>query len=166
MIFDGITPEEVRAKYARAQDKEAAIRVLADLTVSTRDEVRKFLGVEKKVKKPPNRLDEAAAKELYDQGMSDRKIAERLNVATYTVCSWRNANGLPYIGASRQISDNRLELYLAGMTDREIGRALGLTEKCIFSWRKRHGLPPNGTRGGDRRSRAFLERRRKIQEMR
>ena len=152
MIFACITPDEARAKYARAQDKEAMIGVLADLTASTRAEVRKFLGVEKKARKEPKPLDEAAARQLYDQGMNDPRIASRLETSASTVCLWRKANGLPPIPAGNPVTDNRMELYEAGMTDPEIAREVGAKPHTIFEWRKRMGLPANGTRGGDRRS--------------
>lgn len=41
------------------------------------------------------KLDEARAKELYDQGLGDQRIANALNVAKSTVASWRKRNGLP-----------------------------------------------------------------------
>ncbi len=51
-----------------------------------------LLGADRKVY---GKLDEARAKELYDQGLGDQKIANALNVAKSTVASWRKRNGLP-----------------------------------------------------------------------
>ena len=152
MNFSCITQAEVRAEYARAQDKEAMVGVLADLTVSTKAEVRKFLGVTKKVRKEPATLDVKASKKLYEQGMSDRRIASRLGGSQNTVWRWRKANGLAPNPLGTSVNDNRMELYLSGMTDPEIAQELGVKPNSICEWRKRHSLPPNGTRGGDRRS--------------
>ena len=51
-----------------------------------------LLGADRKVY---GKLDEARAKELYDQGLGDQRIANALNVAKSTVASWRKRNGLP-----------------------------------------------------------------------
>lgn len=51
-----------------------------------------LLNVDRKVY---GKLDEARAKELYDQGLGDQRIANTLNVAKSTVASWRKRIGLP-----------------------------------------------------------------------
>lgn len=153
MIFDCLTPDEVRAKYERAEagDKEYVIGVLADLTVSSREEVRLFLGVRKKARKKPVALDTTVAKRLYDIGYSDKQIAERLGTTRGAVTRWRNINGLmPVISGDIKKCD-RMDLYEAGLIDSEIAKLTGVSRNCIFAWRKKRGLPPNGTRGGRRR---------------
>lgn len=51
-----------------------------------------LLNVDRKVY---GKLDEARAKELYDKGLGDQRIANTLNVAKSTVASWRKRIGLP-----------------------------------------------------------------------
>ena len=51
-----------------------------------------LLGADRKVY---GKLDEARAKELYDQGLGDQRIANALDVAKSTVASWRKRIGLP-----------------------------------------------------------------------
>ena len=46
-------------------------------------------------RKAYGKLDETRAKELYDQGLGDQRIANALDVAKSTVTSWRKRNGLP-----------------------------------------------------------------------
>lgn len=52
MNFTVISEQEARSKYRRAENKMAAIHVIADLTVSKKEEVAEFLGV-KLIKMPP-----------------------------------------------------------------------------------------------------------------
>lgn len=61
-----------------------------------------LLNVDRKVY---GKLDEARAKELYDQGMGDQRIANALNVAKSTVASWRKRNGLP--NHQQQLAEKR-----------------------------------------------------------
>lgn len=41
------------------------------------------------------KIDDLKAKELYDQGLSDHKIAEVFDVESTTICTWRKKNNLP-----------------------------------------------------------------------
>ena len=52
MTFCIITKEEAISKFRRAENKREAIRVIADLTVSKKQEVADLLGV-KLIRKPP-----------------------------------------------------------------------------------------------------------------
>lgn len=61
-----------------------------------------LLGADRKVY---GKLDEARAKELYDQGLGDQRIANALNVAKSTVASWRKRNGLP--NHQQQLAEKR-----------------------------------------------------------
>ena len=52
MTFSIISKEDARAKFKKAESKIAAIRLIADLTASSEQEVADFLGV-KLIKKRP-----------------------------------------------------------------------------------------------------------------
>ena len=154
MTFSCISPEDVRAKYNAAEDKNYILGVLADLTASTKYDVRIFLGISKgrlPGRKPPGTMDPVVARQLYDEGYSDSQIGDILGVARQTVGCWRRKSGLTVHNPVVTVEDNRMELYYKGMTDPDIARAVGVTQAVIWRWRTRKGLPPNGTRGGNRR---------------
>lgn len=57
MNFSVISEQDAIAKYKKANNKILAIRIIADLTESTKDEVAEFLGV-KLIKEYPWVLEE------------------------------------------------------------------------------------------------------------
>ena len=57
MNFSVISEQDAIAKYKKANNKIWAIRIIADLTASTKDEVAEFLGV-KLIKEYPWVLEE------------------------------------------------------------------------------------------------------------
>lgn len=66
------------------------------------------------------KLDEARAKELYDQGLGDQRIANALNVAKSTVASWRKRNGLPnhqQLAQTQQVETEKTESGTAAEED-------------------------------------------------
>lgn len=144
MNFSCLSAEEVRTRYRQAADKNGIIAVLADLTCSSKAEMRRFLGVEKPRRKTPIELDREKAMEYYEAGMSDEEIAQRLGVVKCTVCHWRLSTGLACNADSEKA---RMELYEQGLNDQEIGDALRLSSEAIWHWRKRLGLPSNTGRG-------------------
>lgn len=144
MRFDCLSAEEVRTRYRQASDKKGIITVLADLTCSSKAEMRRFLGVEKPRSKPPVKLDREKAREYYEAGMSDEEIAQRLGVVKSTVCHWRLSAGL---GCNADSEKARMELYEQGLNDQEIGDALHMSPEAVWHWRKRLGLPSNAMPG-------------------
>lgn len=154
MNFVVISPFEVRHKYKYAKNKENMIGVLADLTVSTKEEVREFLGVKKKERKKPVKMDQIEVRQLYDQGLGDGDIAKKLGVSRTSIVNWRQNNSLPRNKEEERkcvrITDNRMELYEMGLNDKEIAEAVGVGKDSVYKWRKRNGLPPNATRGGSK----------------
>ena len=150
MNFNCLSAEEIRTRYRLADNKKEIITVLADLTCSSKAEMRKFLGVEKPSSKPLTRLDRDKAMEYYEAGMSDEEIAERLGVHRCTVGNWRRINGLSFNQVDERLIDDekeRMELYKQGLNDSEIGDALHLSPATICSWRHRRGLPCNVRQG-------------------
>lgn len=154
MNFVVISPFEVRHKYKYAKNKENMIGVLADLTVSTKEEVREFLGVKKKERKKPVKMDQIEVRRLYNQGLGDGDIAKKLGISRTSIVNWRQNNSLPRNGEEEwkcgRITDNRMELYEMGLNDKEIAEEVGVGKDSVYKWRKRNGLPPNATRGGSK----------------
>lgn len=96
MVFSCLTEDEVRYKYKKADDKEMMIKVLADLTVSTVDEMTDFLGVtsQKQNGRKSCFLDQKLARKYYDAGMLDTEISKAMGVSKHTIKSWRARKGL------------------------------------------------------------------------
>ena len=93
----------------------------------------------------PQEWDRKKGLELYQQGWTDRKIAEELGVSANVVGGWRRANDMP---ANRPKPGQRSrkwdtakaqQLYEAGMSDREIARAVGVSESAVGGWRREQG---------------------------
>ena len=96
MNFSCLTEEEVRYKYRKADNKEWMVRILADLTCSSEKEMEEFLGgniTRSKIRKRTY-LDKELAKKLYDLGMTDGEIANKMCVSRDTIRSWRKRSGL------------------------------------------------------------------------
>ncbi len=91
---------------------------------------------------PPE--EEKKRRELYDQGMTDREIAERCYVSRGVIYKWRKRRGLPY--NSQYDERKRHNLYRQGLNDYEIAARCGVTQPAIFQWREKMGLPPNRTK--------------------
>lgn len=82
---------------------------------------------------------------LYEQGLSDAKIAEELGIKEFHVNTWRKKRKLPSnFGTHRLKNEDRLmELYKLGMSDREISKETGTSCVTIYKWRSKHALAPN-----------------------
>ncbi|GAG77792.1 unnamed protein product [marine sediment metagenome] len=79
--------------------------------------------------------------ELYDQGLIDREIAEKLGVHFSTVNKHRTRLGLKAKGSNRAFTDQQLiDLYEQGFSDREIAEKLGVSGALVGRHRKRLGL--------------------------
>ncbi|MBR5094472.1 MAG: helix-turn-helix domain-containing protein [Oscillospiraceae bacterium] len=91
----------------------------------------------------PKRLDRERARELYEQGRTDREIGELLGVNENTVWDWRKKEGLQSNGAKKSEARRvaMKELYEQGMSDYAIAAALGVRRNAVICWRKRTGLP-------------------------
>lgn len=92
-----MTNEEIVRHYREAADKAADIQVLADLNVTSKNEIIAILeaaGETLPGKHRAGKLDEKI-KPLYEQGLSDAEIAKRLGCSNPTVANWRKRNGLP-----------------------------------------------------------------------
>lgn len=84
-------------------------------------------------------------KKWYARGLSDRHIADRINVPEYKVRAWRDKNKLQSNFLKQREFDEKkaMKLYEKGMTDVEIGKELGRSTTTIYNWRTRAGLNAN-----------------------
>lgn len=95
--------------------------------------------------------------ELHRQGLTDRRIAERLRVTQAAVNYRRQKLGLENNYERDTFSDDELlRLYNQGLNDREISEALRVTQAAINYRRGKRGLKSNYIREG-----AFLDLYRK-----
>ena len=76
-------------KHCRPRDADGAC--LARKTAAA--EARK--GWQGAYRMPGSGWDKALAREFYDKGWNDRKIAEAVGVSGVTIFTWRHSNGLP-----------------------------------------------------------------------
>ena len=136
--------------YAKAPNKSQIIGVLADLTLSTRAEMREFLGVDGQYPTAA-KMDCEKAMELYNAGMSDGQMAEKLGVSRQAVSGWRVKNRLSRPTPHKVRHAEYMSLYERGYVDRIIAERVGVCCTTVRNWRRKHGLPANGSRGGDRR---------------
>ena len=85
--------------------------------------------------------DEEKLMELYEDGLSDKKVAEALGLKEFQVLRWRQERNLPSKSSLRHLDKNRVrELYEEGKSDREIARTLGVAAKTITNWRSKEKL--------------------------
>lgn len=156
MTFSVLSEAEVRAKYRRAGEKSEMLKILCELTCSTKEEMQAFLGLEVVPKPPKGRkqvvyIDNERARALYDQGMSDRQIANALGVTRRGVLDWRHRNRLlcheqhDMRIRKSMINEIRAEmLYKKGMSDQRIADEIGATKSAVRSWRRRTNRPGHG----------------------
>ncbi len=79
--------------------------------------------------------------ELYNQGLKDREIGEKLGVHFSTVWKGRRRLGLKANGNIRRFTDQQLiDLHEQGLNDREIGEKLGSSRIIVNRHRRRLGL--------------------------
>lgn len=85
--------------------------------------------------------------ELHRKGLTDKQIAEELDVTQAAVNYRREKLGLDNNYTPNSFSDDELiMLYTQGLTDREISEALGVTQAAINYRRGRLGLRSNYVR--------------------
>ena len=91
---------------------------------------------------PPERDD--AFLVLYENGWSDRKIAQAFSIASPTVAYWRTKAGIPAQQRARLIDEvEGRQMHSAGVSDPDIAKRFGVTQSGVVKWRQRRGLPAN-----------------------
>ena len=96
--------------------------------------------------------------DLYNQGMSDAEIANRVYVTKSVICNWRTRRGLSpnapkgfqkgnkygCMGRLSEVKENkRCMLLCRGLNDAQIARIVGVDNSTISQWRRSRGLPSN-----------------------
>lgn len=93
------------------------------------------------------------ARRLYDQGATDREIADRLGkdinrIGTIRRKQWKLPPNPGTHGPAVSIDYERAEeLYRRGANDSEIAQALGCSVSAVYKWRNKHELLPNSHGG-------------------
>lgn len=146
----------------RARATELRIRAAA---AKKKEEERERILQRKKAARPerPPTVDPKRAKELYDKGMNDSKIAEVLGVGKGSVWYWRKLSGLPPVLQERPEPPRFGELWKQGLTDQEIAEKSGQSQRQVQKWRYKNHLQAN--RKGQTPSRDLAERRSKMREL-
>ena len=103
-----------------------------------------------KVQGGGTKFDYSVFRQLWDQDLSDAKIAKAVGCAASTVSRWRVLYGLPSKGKSGQdpVLDRAKmrELYDTGLSDAQIAREVGCNPSTIGKWRQRENLPAQGAK--------------------
>lgn len=94
---------EIAMRYRNALAPQNAVKILAQLNGAGSSDIAAalaregiFLNQPKKELVPKRKwLDQRQARQLYDQGMNDHEIAEKLGVSPKGVYHWRYRNRLP-----------------------------------------------------------------------
>lgn len=143
MMFTCLSEQEIRERYNRAEDKDAILHVLADLTCSRPKEVAALLGVRWPIRGAKD-FDEDLAMNLFEQGRSDKEIANACGVYTYSIQRWRLDIGL----LRRKQYDTNVfaAAYHQGKTDEEISTLTGASVSKIKKWRQGEKLPAHNDR--------------------
>ena len=89
---------------------------------------------------------------LYNQGLMDREIAERVHVTPNTITSWRKTYGIPAHNKRRitpEIAEEMQRMYRAGESDARIAAKIARSKTMVRAWRHKHNLLPNFAAGGE-----------------
>lgn len=93
---------------------------------------------------PPPRIDYARVQSLYNEGLTDKEIAEKLGCNKSKVWEWRTKRGLPSHSNRGKHDLNAVEqLYRRGYSDTMISRELSIPAYVVTQWRNRHGYTRN-----------------------
>ena len=84
-------------------------------------------------------------RELYEQGMTDGKIAREMGLVDQSlVRKWRDRYGIPAHGNQKRVPkfnpDLALQMYQDGKGDRQIAESMGVDRSQVYQWRKKEGI--------------------------
>jgi len=146
-----VTHEELLALYNRGlTDGEIAREIGSVKSTIYKWRHRNNFPANGKPQDGGSKYDYKVFRKLYDQGLSDTKIAQAAGCAASTVSRWRTLEGLKSKGVSGSAQildrDRMRELYDAGLSDAKIAREIGCNASTISKWRLRENLLPNGVK--------------------
>ncbi len=139
--------EEIIDLYKHCKHKKQQIEILCELTLLTRKEILKILGLNAKEHPPKVKAIrdpalEERKEQLYRQGKSIKEMARELGVCDSCVGVWLRKKG--YGKKTKNTSHARyLEQYNSGLTDTEIATELGVSTSAVRSWRNRNHFKIN-----------------------
>ena len=145
----GFTHAELLEMYNKGMtDGEIAREIGAVKSTIYQWRHRNNLPAQAKARENLPNYDYARFRELWEQGLSDMKIARACDCSPATVSRWRTMAGLPSKGISGTppIFDREKmrELYDKGLGDEAIAREIGCNKSTISKWREREDLPAHG----------------------
>ena len=133
-----MTNDEICVQYRHAKNKERQIKILAELNVTTKQEIIEVLkqgGMVVPEQKPPApkadkpkrqkvfRINTELVRSLYDKQMTDKEIAAQMGLNVSTIWNWRKANSLPShykrpcskntkgsVSTTKKIAENHVEI--------------------------------------------------------
>lgn len=92
---------EILQRYRNALDPKKAVKILAQLNAASPSDITAVLerqgvvlGSPPLTRKKRKRLNQQEARRMYNLGMSDHEIADKLNASPSGVYVWRYRNGL------------------------------------------------------------------------
>ncbi|MDE6260375.1 MAG: hypothetical protein K2M42_05865 [Oscillospiraceae bacterium] len=96
-----MSDSEIARRYRNSLDPKKAVKILAQLNATSPSDITAALARQGVILDPPSparkkskRLNQQEAKRLYDLGMNDHEIADRLGASHSGVYHWRYRNGL------------------------------------------------------------------------
>lgn len=149
------TLKEVLPLYLGAADKKKQLNILADMMqLSTNQIVNMLKQLGYHPPRVPNydprpkQLDNNRVLALYNRGLCDRDIADRLGISANRVRAWRRSHNLALNPAKGKVIDyaKMEELYHMGYYDKQIARQVGISDTQVRRWRLAPGLAPNRVR--------------------
>lgn len=106
-----MTVDEIKISYRDALNKQKQVPILAQLNACSTEKINGILGIDEDTTSHYRKKGLSAYRHLFDQmlelynsGMSDRAIAEKLKVHRSHVTRWRGSLGLPPNKQTRKAS--------------------------------------------------------------
>lgn len=89
---------------------------------------------------------------LYNQGLTDKQIADLTYYTFGAITQWRKNRGLAPNGRkiprlTKEENEKRMRLYNLGYSDKIISEECGVSKGAISQWRWKNGLKSNFEKG-------------------
>ncbi len=142
LLLEEVLPD----KYKNDEALNEIIRLINEPITERKIVIEK----EPDIKKQPSYIDFI---KLYNEGLNDKEIAEKLDAKYHQIRHLRLRSNL--ISNSFKIQQEKYkrvqELYILGYSDNKIAKEVQLSQGTIFNWREKNNLPPNNEPVGGRK---------------